>query len=57
MIHRRSRPHDRCCSACSPALGLLAIVLAHPLGRAGIGAANEFYDSHFHLTNYVQQGI
>ena len=21
------------------------------------GAANEFYDSHFHLTNYVQQGI
>jgi len=21
------------------------------------GAANEFYDSHFHLTNYIQQGI
>jgi hypothetical protein len=21
------------------------------------GAANEFYDSHFHLTNYVQQGL
>ncbi|HUL72302.1 MAG TPA: amidohydrolase family protein [Vicinamibacterales bacterium] len=21
------------------------------------GSANEFYDSHFHLTNYVQQGI
>ncbi len=26
-------------------------------GRAASGAANEFYDSHFHLTNYIQQGI
>ena len=24
---------------------------------AASGAANEFYDSHFHLTNYIQQGI
>jgi hypothetical protein len=25
--------------------------------RRPAGAANEFYDSHFHLTNYIQQGI
>src|SRR6186713_1452828 len=25
-------------------------------GAQGQGAANEFYDSHFHLTNYVQKG-
>jgi len=38
-------------------LCLLAFVIARPLGAQGTGAANEFYDSHFHLTNYVQQGI
>jgi hypothetical protein len=27
------------------------------LGAQGQGAANEFNDSHFHLTNYIQQGI
>jgi predicted TIM-barrel fold metal-dependent hydrolase len=35
----------------------LALVLARPLGAQAPGAANEFYDSHFHLTNYIQQGI
>src|SRR5712672_1261639 len=39
------------------AVALLAVVLARQLGAQGSGAANEFYDSHFHLTNYVQQGI
>ena len=29
----------------------------HPLRAQGQGAADEFYDSHFHLTNYVQEGI
>ena len=45
-------------SACV-ALTLLAIffVRARPLGAEGQGAANEFNDSHFHLTNYVQKGI
>src|SRR4051794_9098947 len=40
-------------------LTLLAVfhLRTHPLGAQGQGAANEFYDSHFHLTNYVQQGI
>ncbi len=52
-------------SFCSAALvtALLAplvvfpVVRAHPLGAHAEGAANEFNDSHFHLTNYVQQGI
>jgi Amidohydrolase len=38
-------------------LALLAVVVARPAALQGQGAANEFYDSHFHLTNYVQQGI
>ncbi len=38
-------------------VGLLAFVLVRPTGAQGSGAANEFYDSHFHLTNYIQQGI
>ena len=28
-----------------------------PLEAQGQAAANEFFDSHFHLTNYIQQGI
>jgi hypothetical protein len=41
------------------ALTLLALffVRARPLDAQGQGAANEFNDSHFHLTNYIQQGI
>jgi Amidohydrolase len=41
------------------ALTLLALffVRAKPLDAQGQGAANEFNDSHFHLTNYIQQGI
>jgi hypothetical protein len=40
-------------------LTLLAVfhLRTHPLGAQGQGAADEFYDSHFHLTNYVQEGI
>jgi hypothetical protein len=55
MIHRRSR--QSVLYAVPAAIGLLAVVLAHPLGAQGSGAANEFYDSHFHLTNYIQQGL
>jgi hypothetical protein len=40
---------------------LAALAVPVVLVRAGAaqapGAVNEFYDSHFHLTNYVQQGI
>jgi hypothetical protein len=34
----------------------LVVVRARPLDAQVQGAANEFYDSHFHLTNYVQKG-
>ena len=34
-----------------------AALLVRPIRAQGGGAADEFYDSHFHLTNYVQQGI
>jgi Amidohydrolase len=36
---------------------LLSFVRARPLDAQGQGAGNEFHDSHFHLTNYIQQGI
>jgi Amidohydrolase len=36
---------------------LLFLIRARPLDAQGQGAVNEFYDSHFHLTNYIQQGI
>jgi hypothetical protein len=35
---------------------LLFVVGARPLDAQSQGDANEFYDSHFHLTNYVQKG-
>src|SRR5262245_25868112 len=38
------------------AITLVAMSFARPIGAQGQGAANEFFDSHFHLTNYVQQG-
>jgi amidohydrolase family protein len=57
MIHKQS-PHRTIASIGSMAgLALLALVLLRPLRAQGPGAANEFYDSHFHLTNYIQQGI
>jgi len=36
---------------------LLVVVRARPLDAQSQVAANEFDDSHFHLTNYIQQGI
>ena len=44
----------------APVLLALTLLVAAPGGRVTgqTGAPdNEFYDSHFHLTNYVQQGI
>src|SRR3954471_16004900 len=38
-------------------LALAALVIARPIRAQQAPAANEFYDSHFHLTNYIQQGI
>ena len=36
---------------------MILFVRAGPLDAQGQDAANEFDDSHFHLTNYIQQGI
>jgi hypothetical protein len=36
---------------------LLVVFLARPMGAHAQGAADTFNDSHFHLTNYIQQGI
>ena len=44
-------------SAIALTMAGLFFVRSRPLGAQGQGAANEFNDSHFHLTNYVQQGI
>ena len=37
--------------------GMRAPAAAQNSSSQAPGAANEFYDSHFHLTNYVQQGL
>ena len=39
------------------ALLVLFAVRPRPLDAQGQGAANEFNDSHFHLTNYIQHGL
>ena len=42
--------------SCHPRMVLAAAVLALSL-PAGANEAQEYYDSHTHLTNYVQEGI
>jgi len=44
-------------SAIALTIATVFLARAHSLGAQGQGTANEFNDSHFHLTNYVQQGI
>jgi len=39
------------------ALAIWALAASAPAARQAAGGANEFYDSHFHLTNYIQEGI
>ena len=56
MIHqRRRRAMALLCSITGA--GLLAFGLSGAVHGQGPGAADEFYDSHFHLTNYIQQGL
>ncbi len=43
--------------AAATALALYGVSFAPPAGARQPPAANTFHDSHFHLTNYVQQGI
>jgi len=56
MNHRRVH-RSTVLAASIAGLVLAAFLLARPIGAQQSGAANEFYDSHFHLTNYIQQGI
>jgi hypothetical protein len=56
MTHRRRRLTTALLLSLA-ATALLAVVPGRHVGAQGSGAANEFYDSHFHLTNYVQQGL
>ena len=58
MVHR---PSLRSAAVSGFAVTSLVLALAGARhvgaqGAQGQGAANEFYDSHFHLTNYVQKG-
>jgi Amidohydrolase len=43
--------------AAAVALAAWMLGPAAPLTAQGQGAADEFFDSHFHLTNYIQEGI
>ena len=54
-----TRPSYRSAAALGALCGLvlLAVIVARPIGAQGQSAADAFNDSHFHLTNYIQQGI
>jgi hypothetical protein len=58
MVHR---PLLRSAGVLTALVALALPVLvggrAHPLDARAAAPDDEFYDSHFHLTNYVQQGI
>ncbi len=56
MIHQRARLVIALLGSIA-GLALLALFLSRAVDAQGQGAANEFDDSHFHLTNYIQQGI
>ncbi len=49
--------HRSALLAALSSVAVLAAFLARPIGAQGQGAGNEFNDSHFHLTNYIQQGL
>jgi Amidohydrolase len=55
------RPWSRSTAVLSALIALALLMLifgrARPLDAQSQGAANEFNDSHFHLTNYIQKGI
>ncbi len=48
---------SRACLAAIATLALLAAFSVRTLGAQSQSSATEFDDSHFHLTNYIQQGI
>jgi hypothetical protein len=62
-MHRLSRVNHRLVDlTCVALLAFFALPLSfHSVASAqhaaAVDNANEFYDSHFHLTNYIQQGL
>ena len=56
MIHQRTSRTTALLGSVA-GLALLALVFARALDAQPQGADDEFYDSHFHLTNYIQQGL
>ena len=58
LLHgRMQNPVRRPATAAIGTVVLLALVLIRVTVAQDQGAANEFNDSHFHLTNYIQEGI
>jgi predicted TIM-barrel fold metal-dependent hydrolase len=54
----RSSPRPAALAGAASVLAMTALVGAgRPIGAQAPPAANAFHDSHFHLTNYVQEGI
>jgi amidohydrolase family protein len=51
------RPSSLSAAVLGAFVTLTLLVLFVALDAQGQGAANEFNDSHFHLTNYIQEGI
>src|SRR5262249_23941808 len=56
-VTRRSWYRSAALLAALISLALLVAFWARPIGAPGQAAATEFNDSHFHLTNYIQQGV
>jgi hypothetical protein len=56
MPGRPSRRSAACLGTVAAAT-LSCVLLSRAMGSQAQSATNEFNDSHFHLTNYVQQGI
>ena len=54
---RRLRYRSAAIVAAFASCALLAAYWTRPIGAQAQNAATEFNDSHFHLTNYIQQGI
>src|SRR4029077_12056234 len=58
LLHgRMQNPVRRPATAAIGTIVLLALAVIRVAATQAQGAANEFNDSHFHLTNYIQEGI
>jgi hypothetical protein len=55
-MNRKPSPHLVTVLGALLVAAIAAVVPGRQVNAQGGSSANEFYDSHFHLTNYVQQG-